>query len=225
LICITGDIHGDLKRFKDKNIRKLKKNDILIVCGDFGFLWDGTKAEKQILKKIGKKRFYTLFVEGCHDNYDLISEYPVEEFCGGKVHAVSGKLMHLIRGNVYDFQGKKVFCFGGGQTKDLDIRVNAGKWWSDELAGNEEINKALKVIDENGRQFDYIITHEPPASIKDFLEFETNQISFMHNFFDAVKNDCTFKQWFFGKVHKNKVIPPKYSCLFDSVVKISTSNE
>ena len=38
MIYITGDIHGDLSRFKDKRIKKLKKGDTLIVCGDFGFM-------------------------------------------------------------------------------------------------------------------------------------------------------------------------------------------
>ena len=54
MICITGDIHGDLSRFNDKHIKKLRKNDYLLVCGDFGFLWDGTKREKHILTKLGK---------------------------------------------------------------------------------------------------------------------------------------------------------------------------
>ena len=35
MICVTGDMHGDLSRFKDKKIKKLKKGDFLIVCGDF----------------------------------------------------------------------------------------------------------------------------------------------------------------------------------------------
>lgn len=36
MIYITGDIHGDFSRFKSPLLRKLKKNDALIVCGDFG---------------------------------------------------------------------------------------------------------------------------------------------------------------------------------------------
>ena len=56
--------------------------------------------------------------------------------------------------------------------------------------------------------------------MKEFLGFETRQISHMHTFFDAVKNDCTFKMWFFGKAHVNKLIPPKYHCLFDDVVTL-----
>lgn len=58
MIYITGDIHGDFSRFKSPLLRKLKKNDALIVCGDFGFIWEGTQAERKILKKSGS--FHTM---------------------------------------------------------------------------------------------------------------------------------------------------------------------
>ena len=38
MIYITGDTHGELDRFKGKELRRLGKNDILFVLGDFGFL-------------------------------------------------------------------------------------------------------------------------------------------------------------------------------------------
>lgn len=222
MICVTGDMHGDYSRFKDSKIKKLKKGDFLIVCGDFGFVWDGSKREKRILKKIGRKRFYTLFVEGCHENYDLLDECPEEEFCGGRVSVISGRLMRVKRGSVLDLQGNKFFFFGGGQTKEIDIRRESKTWWEQELPTPEEVKQGVITLKENGSEVDYIVTHEPPASMKEFLGFEVRQISHMHTFFDAVKNDCKFKMWFFGKAHKNKVIPPRYQCLFDEVVRIES---
>ncbi len=223
MICITGDMHGDYSRFNDGRIKKLKKGDYLIVCGDFGFIWDGSKREKKILKKIGKKRFYTLFVEGCHENFDLLEQYPEKEFCGGAVNVVSGRLMHLKRGNVFNLQGYKFFAFGGGQTKELDIRRESKTWWEKELPETDEVKQAEAVLKRNGGSVDYIITHEPPASVKEFMNFETRQISYMHTFFDKVKDECKFRMWFFGKTHKNKLIPPKYQCLFDDVAVIKES--
>ena len=220
MICITGDMHGDYSRFSDSKIGKLKKGDFLIVCGDFGFVWDGSPREKQILKRIGRKRFYTLFVEGCHENYDLLEQYPEEDFCGGRVNVISGRLMHMKRGSMFNLQGLKFFAFGGGQTKEIDIRRDSRTWWEAELPTQEEIHYGESTLQKNGYAADYIITHEPPASMKEFLDFETRQISHMHTFFDAVKNDCKFKMWFFGKAHINKVIPPRYRCLFDEVVQI-----
>ena len=206
-----------MSRFKHKNIRKLKKNDILIVCGDFGFIWENTSKERRILKKIGKRKHYTLFVEGCHENYNMLLDYPLEEFCGGPVNVVSGKLLHLVRGVIYDFQGLRFFAFGGGQTKEIEIRRNSNTWYEAELPEPDEIKNAVLNIKGYDNKIDYIITHEPPASVKEFLDFEPHQISYMHTFFDAIKNDVDYNTWYFGKCHKNKVIPPKFKCLFDEV--------
>jgi hypothetical protein len=211
-------MHGELGRFGDKKIKALKKGDVLIVCGDFGFVWDGSKHENSVLKSIGRKSFYTLFVDGCHENFSLLEKYPDGEFCGGKVKVISGNLMYMKRGSIFEMQGYRFFAFGGGQTKEIDIRRESKTWHEQELPSTEEIRQAALNIKDEGNSVDYIVTHEPPASIKEFLGFEVNQISHMHTFFDAVKNDCEFKMWFFGKAHINKVIPPKYHCLFDEVV-------
>ena len=63
MIYITGDIHGDAERLSKTELSMINKNDTLIICGDFGFLWDGGRAEKQIIKKIGKKKYRVLFVK------------------------------------------------------------------------------------------------------------------------------------------------------------------
>lgn len=220
MICVTGDIHGDITRFNNKNIRKLRKNDVLIVCGDFGFIWDGTKKEQRILKKLGKKPYYILFADGCHENFDLLNEYPVSDFCGGKVRVISGRLMHAERGSIFDIDGKKVFIFGGGQSADIDIRSSAKKWWEAELPVGDEIAAGANNLSDIGNEVDYIITHEPPGSLKELLGVDTRHVSEMHSFFDAIKENCRFKMWFFGKCHKNKIIPSKYKALFDECVII-----
>ena len=50
MIYVTGDIHGELERFKEKPLRKLTKKDTLVVLGDFGFLWTGSKQEQKKLR-------------------------------------------------------------------------------------------------------------------------------------------------------------------------------
>ena len=40
MIYITGDTHGDISCFKNPKLNKLGEKDILIVCGDFGFIWN-----------------------------------------------------------------------------------------------------------------------------------------------------------------------------------------
>lgn len=40
MVYITGDTHGDLSFFRNPKLKKLKKGDTLIICGDFGFIWN-----------------------------------------------------------------------------------------------------------------------------------------------------------------------------------------
>lgn len=120
MIYFTGDLHGDYDRFKSKELKKLKKGDTLIVCGDFGFLWDGSKKEQSILKKIEKLKYQVLFLEGTHDNLDLIAQYPLEEWNGGKVRRISKSVLKLERGSVFTIEGKRLFVFGGGESPEMD---------------------------------------------------------------------------------------------------------
>lgn len=224
MIYLTGDIHGDLSRFKSKNIKKIKKNDTLLVCGDFGFIWDGSKKENKILKKLGKKKYNILFVEGCHENYDLLYKYPIEEYCGGSVRKISGRLMQMTRGSIFTIDGVKIFTFGGGQQYEKDIRKQSNTYWSQELPTQEELNNAFCNLKENGNEVDYIVTHEPPGLMKDFLEstsylIPTNELN---TAFNEIAKTCKFKRWYFGKCHKNKVIPPRFECVFTNVKKLDT---
>jgi hypothetical protein len=208
-------MHGDYSRFSDKSLKRLKKGDYLIVAGDFGFLWDKTDKEDRILRRIGKKRFYTLFVEGCHDNYDLINSYPEEEFCGGFARQISGRLYHLSRGGIFNLQGVRVFAFGGGISPDISERAAQNRFWGEEAVTEEQINTALENLDDHDYKFDIAVTHEAPARVKQFLAFESNLLTRIHFFFDEVKEKSTFDRWFFGKLHRKKLIPPKFLSLFD----------
>ena len=72
-IFITGDTHGDFSRLLPAAFheqRDLTKEDYLIICGDFGSVWDGGDAEQQWLDWLETRSFTTLFVSGNHENFD-----------------------------------------------------------------------------------------------------------------------------------------------------------
>lgn len=218
MIYVTGDLHGDIGRFKSKAMRKLRKNDYLLVCGDFGFLWDGSKKERRLLKWIGRRRYHVLFVEGTHDNLDLLDEYPVTEWNGGLVHEISGKLRHLCRGQVFNLEDQAIFAFGGGESRDTDSREE--RWWSRELPTPEEIQQGRDALNKNGNAVDYIITHQCSRRMKSFLVMHEDEVNVLDTFFDEVRETCKFKRWFFGSYHRNKIIPPTEAAIYDAVAPI-----
>ncbi len=92
-IFVTGDTHGDQKhgwmsvdgfmhRFNTESFpeqKELSKTDYVVICGDFGGVWDTNRfevkespAEKDALDWLERKPFTTLFIPGNHENYDRL---------------------------------------------------------------------------------------------------------------------------------------------------------
>lgn len=85
-VFITGDTHGDFTRFKKEIFyeqAELTKDDCVIITGDFGSVWDRNPKEQRQLNWLEAKPFTTLFVSGNHENFDLLAEYPTEDWHGG----------------------------------------------------------------------------------------------------------------------------------------------
>ena len=221
MVYVTGDMHGDIERFKDKAIRRLRRNDTLIITGDFGFIWNGSEEERKILEWIGKRKFTTLFIEGTHDNLNLLSQYPVQRWNGGDVHVVSGRLMHLMRGQVYTIEDDRYFAMGGGESSDADTREPGVTWWPEEMPTMEEVEQARQTLAGLNFVPDYIISHECPTSIANCLVMDRRpRINLAVAFFDQMQQLCRYKKWFFGHYHMDKHIPPHYYALYHQVVPV-----
>lgn len=220
MIYITGDTHADFKRFENKILKKLKKDDYLIICGDFGFIWENTKQENNILNRIGKFKFNTLFVDGTHENFDILKSYEKVDFNGAKARHICGNLYQLLRGQVYNIDGKKIFTFGGGESPDKEIRIYMNNWWVDELPKINEMKTAVENLNRVERKVDYIVTHEPPGTIKYLIDGSDKGINTLNRFFDDVTKEVKFENWFFGSTHINKEFTSKYISIFDDIIKI-----
>ena len=222
-VYITGDMHGDIERLYDKEFRKLKKNDVLIVCGDFGYIFDGGKLENETKKFFATRKFVTAFVEGTHDNLDKINRSRVTVWKGGKVHRIEGNLLHLMRGQIFKIDGNTFFTFGGGESIDKDIRIEKNLWWREEEPTPAEMAEGAKTLDEAGCKVDYIITHEPPSLVKSAMLLRSgnaDRVNKLNGYFEELDRSLTFKNWFFGSLHEDKRITEHHTCVFQKMIPI-----
>ena len=219
MIYVTGDTHGDETRFKQFKKLFPKRRDHLLVCGDFGFVWDGSGQEQKLLKKLGRHSFDILFVEGCRDNYDLLKTFPTVPYRGGQARKISGNLYQLLRGEIYDIDGKKVFAFGGGYSDEdwLDTGHDSGMWWIEEQPSEEEMDRGLANLTACSNKVDIVITHDAPASMRHFIRIDDNEESVIHTYLEQVMKQCDFGHWFFGHYHLDKIIPPRFTAVFQSM--------
>ena len=68
---------------------------------------------------LNEKNSTTLFVDGNHENFTRLYNYPVEEWHGGKVHKIRDSVLHLMRGEIFEINDKKIFTFGGAKSHDI----------------------------------------------------------------------------------------------------------
>ncbi len=165
-IFVTGDTHGskqlslfDVDGFMHRlntnsfpEQKNLTKDDFIIICGDFGGVWNykgETKEEKAALDWLDSKPFTTLFVPGNHENYDRLTGledpdllntwlfeklskeekekiktgYPQKLWHNGVVREIRPSVLMLERGYVFDICGKKCFAFGGANSHDIQDGV------------------------------------------------------------------------------------------------------
>lgn len=101
MIYITGDTHGEFNQFMKRMVKyNLKSQDLVIICGDFGFIW-GTPEYDAEFEKLKNVNFNVAFIDGNHENFDLLESYPLAEWNGGVVHRITDKIVHLTRGQVF----------------------------------------------------------------------------------------------------------------------------
>ena len=200
-VIIIADTHGDMGAFAHKKIRSLKDDDLFIL-GDFGFLWENTEKEHKDLKKIGSRRHNTFFIEGANDDMSLYKDIPQEDMFGGKGRCIYGNLFLLSPG-VYEIGGKKILLCGTPALADAP-------------ATEEAVMDELKL---HAMTVDIVMTHEPPASVGEFLTGTANSGT-LGFFFDQLKKELKFDMWYFGMLHMNKIIPPKYRAVFDEPVEL-----
>lgn len=225
-IYVTGDTHQsvDIHKLSATAFQKQKLLDwcdYVIICGDFGCIWDGGNQDRHWLDWHGSKHYTTLFIDGNHENHPLLNAYPVTSWLGGKVHMIRPNVIHLMRGQVYNIAGKSIFTIGGASSHDIEYRIPGRSWWYEEMPSADEYDEALSNLDRVGWQVDYVVTHCAPDSIQNQLA-DWYQHDKLTNFLETVKQDLTFDKWFFGHYHYDcspLAFNKKFYCLYNTIQK------
>ncbi len=225
-IYVTGDIHGYPIRFDQSKLEtmglKLTENDKLIVCGDFGLPWYGDKEEECCLDWLSQRPFEILFIDGNHENFDLLYKLPGEERYGGKVHKLRDNIYHLMRGEVYEIEGKTFFVFGGATSVDKHMREEHVDWWQEEVFSEAEKLDAIRNLERMGNKVDCVITHTIPRRFLTDLSVhlqgaDTCPIS---EFLDELSCKIKYEKWYFGHFHTDAKINEMFTCMHERIEKI-----
>lgn len=232
-IFAVGDTHGEEGRFThpDSPIeRTLTEKDKLIVCGDFGYISDDSYREHLFLRYLAEEKPYQiLWVDGNHENFTVINKFPVEEWCGGKVHVIrrdangKPKIIHLMRGQVFTIENKVIFTMGGAYSIDKYMRTPYRSWWPEEMPTDEEMKEAIDNLAKHGNKCDYIITHAAPEET--MCIFHPNHIEEkpLNMFLEWVRENVKYKHWYMGHLHRDEDLWRHQTILWFDLRNIETN--
>ena len=231
MLAVTGDTHREEGRFIYRNMgfEKLGEGDFLCVTGDFGYVWDDSFGERKYRKMMAEKPYTICFVDGNHENFDLLEQYPVEMWKGGKVHVIERdlrgkpKIIHLMRGQVYEIEGKKVFTFGGGYSIDVDYRRPHVSWWPQEMPTDDERVEAIRNLEKHGNKVDFILTHAAPENIMYRFHRYHESEKPLNNFLQWVRENVQYQHWYMGHLHSDLDVDEKLTILLFDVRNMETN--
>lgn len=251
MIYITGDCHRNFSRFNTRSFpeqKEMTKDDYVIICGDFGGVWDKngeSKEETMLLDWLDCKSFTTLVVDGNHENFDRLYQYPVEEWNGGKIHRIRPSVIHLMRGQVFTIDSKKIFTFGGASSHDIDggilepddpdfkrkkrildkgwrpYRINHLSWWKEELPSEEEMSEGYKNLLEHNNTVDFIVSHCCASSTLALIGHGMYEPDVLNSYLEEIRQRVSFKKWFFGHYHDNRNVNSQEILLYEQIIRIS----
>ncbi len=219
MIYVTGDMHGDPERLSNPALRRLKKGDILLVCGDFGFVWDGSAAEEKRLRRIGRQKYTIAFLDGRHENFDRLAAYPVTTWNGGLAQVLNDRLVHLLRGEIYTLEGQRIFAFGGGESDDRDFRIPGKSWWPEEMPTAAEMQHGLDRLAAENNRVDVILSHMPPRSSAARLN-PRSAMDGVSLFLGGLEDTVQCRDWFFGALHQDRPIGAQRRAVFRDIVPL-----
>lgn len=228
-VFITGNLHGkiDADKISEEKFpeqKELGKDDNLIIVGDFGLIWDENIEDEMMLDELDKKRYNILFVDGAHENFDLLNKYEVVDLYGGKAHKIRDNVFHLMRGEIYTIGGKKYLAFGGGESLDKSIREEGISYWKEELPNKEEWSNMGYNLEKYNNYIDYILTYTPPSEDLRIIGAEIGKNlgkgSDMNKNLQQLVDKVKYKKWFHSYYHLDLEISRKHTNVYKKIIEI-----
>lgn len=228
MIYLSGDTHGsiDLQKvidfFENETLlMPLTKKDYLIILGDSGICWDDGRNDAWVKKHLQELPVTTLWIDGNHENFALLEEYPQQKWHGGSVHVIKPDILHLMRGCCFEIDGRIFWVFGGGFSIDQAYRTPAISWWPREMPSMQEYQRGMDSLKACSYQVDYILTHTAPlAVVKQLVPDVLPGEEVLQQYLQNVAEQADFSGWYFGHWHMDITVDGKYHGLMEEIVRL-----
>lgn len=196
---VMGDLHGEWGRFSKLNfpgVEELREGDRIFCAGDFGFVSRTNPKKMLVLDWLETCPFEILFVDGNHEDFAAISSFPEEEWHGGRVHRIRKNIRHLMRGQVYDIDGKKLFTMGGAYTREAPKEG--------EMPSPKEYAEARRNLEKAEYRIDYVLSHAVAEQVMTILHRNHQEEKELNFFLEEVRTRTEPERHYAGHLHQDR---------------------
>lgn len=225
-LFVTGDIYQsvDIHKLSSSNFKiknDLAKDDILVITGDIGLVWNYGQTpfgeEKYWRNWLNNKPWTTFCTLGNHEAYNLIETFPIVEFCGGRARKITDSIYYEIRGEIYNLNGKICLSLGGAESMDKEFRTEGISWWPQEQITEDDIRRARKNLKRYNYKVDYIFTHTGGINVNSYLGFIPT-VSDVR--LDEILREIEYSRHYCGHYHVDMNVDEKTRILYDDILEI-----
>ena len=89
-------------------------------------------------------------------------------------------------------------------------------------------SESAENLDEVEGKVDYILTHEPPQLMKSAMQLRAGveqRVSGLNGYLEELSRGCEYKHWYFGSMHEDRTLTPKFTCVFNKILPIDGCGE
>ena len=145
------------------------------------------------------------------------------------MHFIRKNVIHLMRGEIYEIDGKRIWTFGGGYSLDKEFRVPGISWWQEEMPSIAEYDYAMENLEKHGYQVDYILTHTASICAIEYMSHLGEQIKnnvkeerVLNHFLQWVEENVGYQKWYFGHFHIDRELWRRQHVVYDAIRELRT---
>lgn len=189
-------------------------------------MWDNIDIANMALELLGNKKFTTAFLDGNHENFNMINDIQeIIEWNGGRAGILPFGVIHLLRGEIYNIDNRIIGVCGGANSIDKAWRIEGESWWKEEEISDSDIANFEANLLKYNNKIDIMLTHDIPVSILPTVKIYSgvNNDTMVSNSqlqLEKINQMVDIKKWYFGHWHIDKEINDKYECFFRNIKEV-----
>ena len=229
-IYMTADIHGDFRPIRDfikkiDNIKKLTKNDVIILLGDSGLQFFFNHRDRKLKQKLNSYEITLFLIRGNHEERPSIcmnknpNVWHMEELWGNQVYVendypyIKYALDIPAKYEIPTAQNDpiKTLVLPGAYSVDKYVRLaNNWSWFPQEQCNKEEMAAGIALAQSDS--YDLVLSHTCPIIYEPtdlFLSVvdQSTVDKTTEQWLGGIEYSMDYKLWAFGHFHALRVYP------------------